>query len=185
MYEKTVTALGMVAATAVFAITVATPVAAEPVRLTGTVAMFATEECPEGWLPADGRLLPIAENTALFSLLDTSYGGDGRLTTGLPDMRGRTPVASGRGDGLSYRQLGERGGVERLHVGSGTLPSHMHELATAAEESGGGAGVVGGAAGDGLAVSTESGGEPQALDIRDPYLAVTFCIATQGLFPRR
>ncbi len=68
--------------------------------------------CPRGWMDADGRLLPISQNTALFSLYGTTFGGDGRTTFGLPDLRGRVPMQTGSGPGLSPRQMGQSGGSE-------------------------------------------------------------------------
>ena len=113
--------------------------------------------CPRGTLEADGRLLPIMENTALFSLLGTQYGGDGRTTFALPDLRGRTIVGAGQGPGLTGRQQGERGGTE---TGSATPALAMDGEGDAA------------------------GNAPAGTDM-PPYLALRHCIVTQGIFPSR
>ena len=113
--------------------------------------------CPRGMMEADGRLLPIAENTALFSLLGTMYGGDGRTTFALPDLRGRVMVGAGQGPGLTDRRQGERGGTESDIAG----PALAHD---------------GGA--DPLGDSTAGNNMP-------PYLALKQCIVTQGIYPSR
>ena len=113
--------------------------------------------CPRGTLEADGRLLPISENSALFSLLGTQYGGDGRTTFALPDLRGRTVIGAGQGPGLTTRRQGERGGTEYESTGPA------------------------------LAVDSETGtpGSAPAGSNMPPYLALKQCIVTQGIFPSR
>ena len=113
--------------------------------------------CPRGTLEADGRLLPIAQNTALFSLLGTQYGGDGRTTFALPDLRGRTIIGAGQGPGLTARRQGERGGTEYESMGPD------------------------------LAVDSETGvpGSAPAGTNMPPYLVLKQCIVTQGIFPSR
>jgi microcystin-dependent protein len=85
--------------------------AAEP--FIGEIMLFAGNFAPRGWALCNGQLLPISQNTALFSILGTTYGGDGQTTFALPDLRGRAPIHSGQGPGLSLRNIGELGGVER------------------------------------------------------------------------
>ncbi len=85
--------------------------AAEP--FIGEIMLFAGNFAPRGWALCDGQLVSISQNTALFSLLGTTYGGNGQTTFALPDLRGRAPIHSGQGPGLSLRNLGEQGGVER------------------------------------------------------------------------
>jgi len=80
--------------------------------LLGEIAMFAGNFAPRGWAFCNGQLLPVSQNSALFSLLGTTYGGDGRTTFALPDLRGRAPIHAGQGPGLTTRPLGSRGGVE-------------------------------------------------------------------------
>lgn len=89
---------------------VAAPAPAAETPFVGEIMFVGFNFCPRGWAEADGRLLPIATNTALFSLLGTFYGGDGRTTFALPDLRGRVPMAAGQGRGLPDRQLGQSGG---------------------------------------------------------------------------
>lgn len=83
---------------------------------------------PVGWMPCDGRLLPISSYTALFALIGTFYGGDGVTTFGLPDLRGRVPVGQGSGPGLTSRTLGEQSGSESVTVLSPQMPAHNHPL---------------------------------------------------------
>jgi microcystin-dependent protein len=93
----------------------------------GEIRMFAGNFAPRGWAFCDGQLLAVSQNDALFSLFGTIYGGDGRSTFGLPDLRGRVPVHSGTGPGLSLRRLGAKGGVEQVTLIAGQLPVHAHE----------------------------------------------------------
>lgn len=123
----------------------------------GEIVTVGFNFCPRGMMEADGRLLPIAENTALFSLLGTLYGGDGRTTFALPDLRGRVMVGAGQGPGLTDRRQGERGGTESDIAG----PALAHD---------------GGA--DPLGESTAGNNMP-------PYLALKQCIVTQGIYPSR
>jgi microcystin-dependent protein len=92
----------------------------------GEVQIFAGNFAPRGWAFCDGQLLPIAQNTALFSLLGTTYGGDGRTTFGLPDLRGRAAMHPGRGPGLASRRLGEKVGTETVTLTTAQIPSHSH-----------------------------------------------------------
>ncbi|KAA3609219.1 MAG: phage tail protein [Calditrichaeota bacterium] len=94
----------------------------------GEIRMFAGNFAPRGWAYCDGQLLAVSQNDALFSLLGTIYGGDGRTTFGLPDLRGRVPVHAGQGPGLSSRKLGAKGGEESVTVTANQLPSHTHTL---------------------------------------------------------
>jgi len=88
--------------------------------------MFAGNFAPRGWAFCDGQLLAVSQNDALFSLLGTIYGGDGRTTFGLPDMRGRIPIHAGHGPGLSERRLGSKGGAENVTLTVNQMPSHSH-----------------------------------------------------------
>ena len=94
----------------------------------GEIRMFAGNFAPRGWAFCDGQLLAVSQNDALFSLLGTIYGGDGRTTFGLPDLRGRVPIHQGSGPGLSPRRLGSRGGAENETLTVNQLPSHTHPL---------------------------------------------------------
>jgi len=96
--------------------------------LIGEIKMFAGNFAPRGWLFCHGQLLPIAQNTALFSLLGTMYGGDGRTTFGLPDLRGRVPIGPGAGPGLSNYREGAQGGAEVIILNPNEIPSHTHTV---------------------------------------------------------
>lgn len=94
----------------------------------GEIRMFAGNFAPQGWAYCDGQLLAVSSNDALFSLLGTIYGGDGRTTFGLPDLRGRIPIHQGSGPGLSTRRLGSKSGAEKVTLTVNQLPSHSHSL---------------------------------------------------------
>ncbi len=94
----------------------------------GEIRMFAGNFAPRGWAFCDGQLLAVSQNDALFSLFGTIYGGDGRTTFGLPDLRGRIPVHAGSGPGLSDRRLGSKGGAEQVTLTTNQLPSHAHAV---------------------------------------------------------
>lgn len=98
----------------------------------GQIIWVGFNYCPRGFAEADGRLLPVSQNSALFSLYGTIYGGDGRTTFALPDLRGRVPMSDGHGPGLSSRQLGQRGGAERVTLTQQNMPSHSHGVGAAA-----------------------------------------------------
>lgn len=94
----------------------------------GEISMFGGNFAPRGWAFCNGQLLPIAQNTALFSLIGTFYGGDGRTTFALPDLRSRVPVHSGQGPGLSPYQVGQQGGSEIMFLNVNQIPSHNHTV---------------------------------------------------------
>ncbi|MGH1427601.1 MAG: phage tail protein [Arenicella sp.] len=99
----------------------------------GEIRMFAGNFAPRGWAFCDGQLLAVSQNDALFSLLGTIYGGDGRTTFGLPDMRGRLPIHAGSGPGLSPRRLGAKGGAENVTLTTNQTPSHTHSVSATSE----------------------------------------------------
>ncbi len=103
------------------------PVAASE-ALIGQIQYFPYNFAPRSWAFCNGQLLPIAQNTALFSLVGTTFGGDGRTTFGLPDMRGRMPIHPGTGPGLTTRRWGEKGGTETVTLNTSQMPSHTHTL---------------------------------------------------------
>lgn len=165
------------------------------------IRIFAGNFAPRSWAFCDGQLLPISQNTALFSLIGTIYGGDGRTTTALPNMQGRAPMHPGRGPGLTVRRLGERIGVSSVTLTEAQMPSHSHvaRAATAPGTTGtpsqtssfvrstpfvyqpnATANLVD------MASSTLSttGGNLDHTNIQ-PLLALNFIIALQGLFPSR
>lgn len=160
----------------------------------GQIIMFGGNFAPRGWALCDGQLLSIASNTALFSILGTTYGGDGRTTFGLPDLRGRFPMHAGNGPGLTSRRLGEAGGTETNTLNVNQLPSHNHPIAT--KEEGNTDNPVGAyVAGDGtnaFADSTDGNLNPtgntggnQSVNNIPPYRTVNYIIALVGIFPSR
>jgi len=94
----------------------------------GEIKMFGGNFAPRGYAKCDGQLLSIAQNNALFALLGTIYGGDGRTTFGLPELRGRLPIDDGFGPGLSPRQLGQKAGAETVSITASTMPPHSHTV---------------------------------------------------------
>src|SRR5271170_7528577 len=98
----------------------------------GEIRIFPFNFAPMGWAMCGGQLLPISQNTALFSLLGTQFGGDGRSTFGLPNLQGSIPVGQGQGPGLSLYDIGESGGVASLTLLVSTIPSHSHTLSVSA-----------------------------------------------------
>jgi microcystin-dependent protein len=160
------------------------------------IRVFASNFAPRGWAFCDGQLLPIAQNTALFSLIGTIYGGDGRTTTALPNLMGRAPVHPGRGPGLSQRRLGEKAGTESVALSETELPSHTHQL-TGTEEDIDGTSPVGNylatgndqySATDGSTLSDASlqdAGGSQSHNNMQPYLTMNFIIALVGVYPSR
>ena len=158
----------------------------------GEIKMFAGNFAPKGWMLCNGQLLSIAQNTALFSILGTTYGGDGRTTFALPDLRGRAPLGTGAGPGLSQVTLGERGGVDSMTLTQANLPPHSHALAVShgdvdAKVAGylahGIWSTTGGEAAPADTIAATGGGQP--FDNRQPYLGVNFIIAVQGIYPSR
>jgi microcystin-dependent protein len=166
------------------------------------IFMFGGNFAPRSTAFCDGQILSIAANTALFSLLGTTYGGDGRTTFALPDLRGRVPMGAGNGPGLTPRELGERGGTESITLTTNQLPSHTHvatlNVSTAAATATSPSGNVLAAAerevyapsasmvaASASAVTVQPAGGGQPFSIVQPYLVISFCIATQGIFPSR
>jgi microcystin-dependent protein len=173
--------------------------AAEP--YVGEIMMFAGNFAPQGWAFCDGQLLSIAQNTALFSLLGTYYGGDGQTTFALPDLRGRLPMhtGSGPGPGLSPRSLGESGGTESVTLSSTQMPAHSHPLQVdnangttaspvgtllARDPSGTPAYGVN-ATGTLSAQAIASAGGSQPHQNMPPFLAINYCISLYGIYPPR
>lgn len=166
------------------------------------IRMFAGNFAPTGWAFCNGQLLTISQNTALFSLLGTSYGGNGRSTFGLPNMQGNVPLHRGQGPGLSDYALGDTGGSATVTLLTSQLPPHTHTAQT--DTAGGGIDTPStasswGTAGRGKpaayaaasaltamspsAIATTGSSQPH--NNMSPYLAVNFIIALQGVFPPR
>lgn len=164
----------------------------------GEIRLFGFSFAPRGWAPCDGRLLPIASYNALFALVGTQYGGDGRTTFGLPDLRGRVPVGAGPGPGLTDHRVGDSGGAETVALTPEQLPSHSHRVVASSRRARAArpterflARVTRGRAyagtGDVLlhGDAVRSSGGDQAHPNLQPYLSLSYCIALEGVFPNR
>ena len=163
------------------------------------IRIFAGNFAPRNWAFCDGQILPIAQNTALFSLLGTTYGGDGRTTVALPNLQGRAPMHPGRGAGLTFRRLGQQVGAETITLNESQIPSHTHTMQATMAPTGSGSpengsltrmtapiyqsdtGNLQGMASQAL----DSAGGEQAHSNMQPYLVVNFIIALDGLYPSR
>lgn len=165
----------------------------------GEIMMFGGNFCPRGWADTNGQLLPVSQNQALFSLLGTIYGGDGRTTFALPDMRGRVALHNGQGPGLSNRKIGSKGGAETHTLNVSQMPSHTHNLkasGTSASSKSPTGKVLGksrrkafsNASGSlaqmaPQAVGTVGNGQPH--NNMQPFITIRYCIALQGIYPSR
>ncbi len=165
------------------------------------IRIFPFFFAPKGWAFCDGQILPISQNTALFSLLGTVYGGDGKSTFALPDLEGSAPMQPGQGQGLSLRDLGQIGGAESVTLLVSEIPVHTHQLRASIEPadnrlpqpavslstSTGAFAYTGGSPPLGLmafqALPPAGGSLPH--NNMQPYLTLNFCIALQGVFPPR
>jgi microcystin-dependent protein len=165
------------------------------------IRIFPFNFAPKGWAWCNGQLLPLSQNTALFSLLGTTYGGDGKSNFALPNLQGRAPMHPGQGPGLSLHDLGETGGSETVSLLESEIPSHSHTL-MATTQTGNQAPPVGnslarttgfqpylppaGAPLVGMSPnSLPPAGGDQPHNNMMPYLTFFFCIALQGVFPPR
>lgn len=164
------------------------------------IRVFSFNFAPRGWAFCNGQLIPITQNTALFSLLGTTYGGDGRINFGLPDLQGSVPVHPGQGPGLSNYVRGEVGGSSEVTLIAAEMPSHTHTLNISSLEGTENSPknmYPSGYAGVGLYAPLGSAttlmspmmlglaGGSQPHDNMMPYLALNFCMALEGEFPRR
>jgi microcystin-dependent protein len=156
---------------------------------------------PKGWAWCNGQILPISQNTALFSLLGTTYGGDGKSTFALPDLQGRAPMHPGQGPGLSLHNLGESAGLETVTLLESEIPAHNHALLATANpgnlaapsparslaRSSPGTAYKGSPVANAQfafqALSPSGGDQPH--NNLMPYLTFYYCIALQGVFPPR
>lgn len=166
----------------------------------GEIRMFGGNFAPRTWALCDGQLLPISQNTALFSILGTTYGGDGRTTFGLPDLRSRVPMHPGTGPGLSSRRLGAKGGTESNTLDINQMPSHGHSIPMPAPI------AKGDTTTDTTSASNDDGfvkaslaqtqvqnfsldadhvGGNQPVNNVQPFHCVNFIICLQGIFPSR
>lgn len=202
----------------------------------GSICVVAFNFCPRDYAPATGGLVSINENPALFSLIGTTFGGDGRTTFGLPDLRGRMPIGVGTGIGLDTILWGEMRGMEERQIAIAQMPSHTHNATAVFTPNGGGGGGVevkvsgadgqrataqagdflgapnaptmggapvnlytstetspvnlggvsgGGGTGGTVTVTNQNTGGATPLATTDPSLGMTYCIATNGIFPQR
>ncbi len=160
------------------------------------VKIFSGNFAPRGWAACNGQLLPINQNQALFSILGTTYGGNGVNNFALPNLRDRVPMHAGNGPGLAGRQLGEMAGEAAVTLQASQMPEHSHTLRGAGAVSTGtpSAAVVPGAGPKvyraatnltpmGAGLTAAGGGQPH--ENRQPYLGLMFIIALQGIFPSR
>lgn len=167
-----------------------------------TILMFAGNFAPRNWVFCQGQLMAIQSNTALFSLLGTTYGGDGRTTFGIPDLRGRVPVGTGTGPGLPQIVLGEMAGSPQVTLNTSQLPAHIHGLTVPASSANGTSkepdgnilsatagnqyAAVGAADGSYGGVSaTGITGSNAPINIMNPYLGMNYVICQYGIFPSR
>jgi len=168
------------------------------------IRIFPFNFAPKGWAFCDGQILPISQNTALFSLLGTTYGGNGQSTFALPDLQGCGAMHAGQGQGLSLRDLGEQGGEEFVTLLESEIPSHAH---SAACRNGGGTNFTtpvgniwanaafgrgginlyntGAASGTMSPFAAQPSGGSLPHNNLQPYLTLNYCIALQGVFPPR
>ena len=165
------------------------------------IRMFAGNFPPRSWAFCQGQLLSIAQNTALFSLLGTTYGGNGQTTFGLPDLRGRVPVGTGNGPGLTPRSLGEMSGTQTNTLLSINMPAHSHTMNASSDSA-----SIGTPAGNSLGVNARGGITPFApgntnqapmgsmtgvvgnnspVNNMQPYLGINYIICLEGIYPSR
>ncbi len=174
------------------------------------IRIFAGNFAPTGWALCDGQIMPISQNTALFSLLGTTYGGDGKSNFALPNLQGCAPMQQGQGPGLSLRDLGETGGEQAVTLLQTEMAAHSHSLTVTKTT-----GTTATSSNNQLALATAGGGKTSAANIVNlystggaantqlnpfglsiaggnlphnnmmPFLGLTFIIALQGVFPAR
>lgn len=161
------------------------------------IRIFPFTFAPKGWAFCDGQIMPISQNTALFSLLGTTYGGDGKSTFALPDLQGSVPMHPGQGQGLSLRDLGEMSGVETVTLLVSEMPAHAHQMRAigAIADQPDPTNKIWGRTTANPYVNSQNGQmSPFALAMTggslphnnmQPYLTLNFCIALQGVFPPR
>lgn len=170
----------------------------------GEIIPVAFNFCPRGTTSAEGQILPINTNQSLYSLYGTTFGGDGRTSFGIPDLRGRTPMGNGAQPGLTPRSLGARGGAQSRTLVAQNLPSHSHAVNANnldGDKPGPGGKLLAAAPTGGTGNETIYSKEPstvdmnpamiattgggQQIDTLDPYIVIRYCVVMQGLFPSR
>ena len=191
----------LIALTLTFLLTA--PLMAQQEGFIGEIKMFGGNFAPRGWALCDGQLLSISQNSALFSILGTTYGGDGRTNFALPDLRGRVPIHAGTGPGLSPKHLGQKGGTETVVLALVQMPAHNHTVQLKADSmvatshrpqdglparNAAGTPQYGENANSTLnntAVSIGNAGGGQAHPNMQPYGTVNYIICLVGIFPSR
>ncbi len=163
------------------------------------IRIFPFNFTPNGWAFCDGQILPLSQNTALFSLLGTTYGGDGKSNFALPNMQGKAPMHPGQGPGLSLHDLGETGGSETVSLLESEIPAHSHGAVVSQSDGidqkpgasllAAGVGIGQYAAAGALTQLSPNALTPAGMDQphnnMQPYLTFNFCIALQGVYPPR
>lgn len=195
--RRAATALSLALATAL------SPVRAQTEPYVGQLMLTASNYCPANWMPADGSVLPIRNYQDLFAQLGTTYGGNGSSNFQLPDLRGRAPISIGQGNGLNNFVSGQFGGQESVNLSVAQLPSHTHTInlptsSNAATHSAPAntrvlaqaqnAGIYADAAGANTSlasISSGASGSGATLYLRNPYLAMLWCICVNGVYPPR
>ncbi len=165
----------------------------------GEIRIFPFNFAPTGWAFCNGQLMPLSQNTALFALLGTTYGGDGKSTFALPDLQGQAPMHPGQGPGLSLHDLGETGGSESVTLLESEIPAHSHAVNVSGRPGTENDAEAQYWAGASINAYTTNAANlapmaPQALAAAggsqphtnmQPYMTFNFCIALQGIFPQR
>jgi len=167
----------------------------------GEIRMFGGNFAPRNWALCDGQLLPINQNQALFSILGTTYGGDGRTTFALPDLRGRVPIHEGQGPGLTNQRLGNKGGEEEVSLTENNLPAHSHDaksriivtqgttrsdrVSTKSDDGFVKGSLDGRETREAIPVKVGATGASTPVNNMQPFLCVNFIICLQGVFPSR
>ena len=163
----------------------------------GEIRIFAGNFAPKGWAFCSGQILPISQNTALFSLLGTTYGGNGSSTFALPNLNGRVPIHPSQGPGLSYYDLGEVGGSETVTLTTANLPAHNHTIpastisgTTSVPTNAVPANTLNtdkeyASSSNTTMMETGSAGSDVPVNIQQPYISLNYIIALQGVFPPR
>lgn len=164
----------------------------------GEIRVFGFNFAPRGWATCDGQLMPLSQNTALFALLGTMYGGDGKSTFALPDLESRAPMQWGQGPGLSDRIQGEPGGTDTVTLLESEMPQHQHAVSASnrpAEQTDPTGHALANATGQIYSQQApDTALSPSAMAVtgsslphqnRQPYLGMLYCIALQGVFPPR
>jgi microcystin-dependent protein len=164
------------------------------------IRIFPFNFAPKGWAFCNGQLMPISQNTALFSLLGTTYGGDGKATFALPNLQGSVPLNHGQGPGLSLYDLGQTSGSDAVTLGLAEIPAHTHSVRAETIDPGdvsipSGSSALAPSDGGTLYQNTANTQlAPQAIALTGgdqphnnlmPYLVLNYCIALQGIFPPR